>query len=145
MRSVGTHPLLAGICTRILLDKKQLEPEGAGTELSAALSKAAGATEAAEWLEGFLHGSGQLLIHTPALWQMLNEWLGTLPYEVFREALPVLRRTFSKFTPPERQELLVFAKGEGTTKKTISNGFDPDRAQLITPIVLQLLGSTPQN
>ena len=145
MRSVGTHPLLAGICTRILLDKKQLEPEEAGTELSAALSRAAGASEAAEWLEGFLHGSGQLLIHTPALWQMLNDWLGTLPYEVFREALPVLRRTFSKFTPPERQELLVFAKGEGTVKKASLNGFDPERAKMVTPIVRQLLHGIPQN
>ncbi len=136
----GTHPLLAGISTRILLDKKMLDPEQAGTELSAALSRAAGVSDAALWLEGFLHGSGQLLLHTPALWDLLNEWLGTLPYEVFREALPVLRRTFSKFTPPERQEMLNFAKGDGVVKKTVQSNFDPQRAQLVNPILQQLLG-----
>lgn len=135
----GSHPLLAGIATRILLDKKMLDPEQAGTELSAALSRAAGVNDAALWLEGFLHGSGQLLLHTPALWGLLNEWLGTLSYEVFREALPVLRRTFSKFTPPERQEMLNFAKGDGVAKKTVQSNFDPQRAQLINPILQQLL------
>ena len=140
MLANGTHPLLAGIATRILLDKKMLDPEQAGTELSAALSRAAGVNDAALWLEGFLHGSGQLLLHTPALWGLLNEWLGTLPYEVFREALPVLRRTFSKFTPPERQEMLNFAKGDGVAKKTVQSNFDPKRAQLVNPILQQLLG-----
>ena len=140
MLANGTHPLLAGIATRILLDKKMLDPEQAGTELSAALSRAAGVNDAALWLEGFLHGSGQLLLHTPALWSLLNEWLGTLPYEVFREALPVLRRTFSKFTPPERQEMLTFAKGDGVAKKTVQASFDPQRAQLVNPILQQLLG-----
>jgi len=70
----------------------------------------------------------------------LNEGLGTLPYEVFREALPVLRRTFSKFTPPERQEMLNFAKGDGVAKKTVQSNIDPQRAQLVNPILQQLLG-----
>lgn len=140
MHIAGAHPLLAGISTRILLDKKTLGAEQTGVELSAALSKAAGAGDAALWLEGFLHGSGQLLLHTPSLWDMLNEWLGTLPYETFREALPVLRRTFSKFTPPERQEMLHFAKGEGRSKKNFIQVFDLQRAQQINPVLQQLLG-----
>lgn len=145
MQSRGAHPLLAGICTRMLLDKKQLEPAQAGTELSAALSRAAGISDAAQWLEGFLHGSGQLLIHTPALWSLLNDWMSTLPYEVFREALPVLRRTFSKFTPPERQEMLNFAKGSGPSKKIQQQSFDPQRAHQLNPILRQLLGEAAKN
>jgi hypothetical protein len=140
VKTPGAHPLLAGICTRMLLDKTELSPEQAGITLSAALSKASGATDAALWLEGFLHGSGQLLLFTPALWDMLNVWLIALPYEVFREALPVLRRTFSKFTAPERQEMLNFAKGNPKTKRTTHFAFDPERAQKVNPILGQLLG-----
>ena len=68
---------------------------------------------AAQWLDGFLYGSGLLLLHYPDLWQILNEWVRHLPDEYFRGILPVLRRTFSRFTGPERSKMLDMSKNTG--------------------------------
>jgi len=50
-----------------------------------------------------------LLIHQPALWGILDEWLSGLEELAFTEALPMLRRTFSGFSKAERRKMLGMA------------------------------------
>jgi hypothetical protein len=132
--------LLAGLATRILLNKQVLSTAESGLELSAALSRAEGPGKAAEWLEGFLHGSGQLLLHSPELWQLLDEWLQSLDYEVFREALPVLRRTFAQFHGEERKQMFDLAKGGLKNNEARTQTYDEQRASLALKGIRPLLG-----
>ncbi len=136
-----TVPLIRGIATRLLFDKSVLDLQGTMTRLYFALSSSSEALEVAQWLEGFLHGSGLVLIYHPALWQILDQWVSNLPLSHFEEVLPVLRRTFSSFPPPERIKMLALAK-KGTTAALPS--FEEttlaDRAELVWPTMQLLLG-----
>ncbi len=145
INAAPAHPLLRGLCTRILFDKSVLSDEAAGTHMRYALSSAAEAEQSALWLEGFLYGSGLLLIHMPALWQILDEWIAELPQMVFEQALPLLRRSFANFSPPEREKMLSLSKtgapkpepqGEVLPKAS----FDQKRAKVVLPTLKLLLG-----
>jgi hypothetical protein len=75
----------------------------------------------AQWLSGFLHGSGQLLFHYPPLWGLVNDWVANLAWEDFENILPLLRRTFADFSQFDRQRLLTLAREEvGEQKNDIS-------------------------
>lgn len=136
-----TVPLIRGIATRLLFDKSVLDLEGTMTCLYFALSSSSHALEVAQWLEGFLHGSGLVLIYHPALWQILDQWVSNLPLSHFEEVLPVLRRTFSSFPPPERIKMLALAK-KGTTAAlpSFAETTLADRAELVWPTMQLLLG-----
>lgn len=136
-----TVPLIRGIATRLLFDKSVLDLQGTMTRLYFALSSSSHALEVAQWLEGFLHGSGLVLIYHPALWQILDQWVSNLPLSHFEEVLPVLRRTFSSFPPPERIKMLALAK-KGTTAAlpSFEEADLADRAELVWPTMQLLLG-----
>ncbi len=135
--------ILSGLSTRILLDKKNILPNIAATKMSLALSKANAPLDSARWIEGFLNGSGLLLIYNEELWTIIDEWVDRLKEERFMEILPVLRRTFSNFSSPERQKMLDLVKqkrkGKGR-KKSRKTTFNQERANQVIPIVEKILG-----
>ena len=61
--------------------------------------------QAAAWIEGLLRGGALALLHQDDLWRALDGWLAALPGESFLEGLPLLRRAFSAFQPPERRAM----------------------------------------
>jgi hypothetical protein len=71
----GLHGLVAGRCCRLLVDAGAFAADEASRRLSLALSTANEPAQAAAWIEGFLKGSGLLLLHDEALWRTLDEWL----------------------------------------------------------------------
>jgi hypothetical protein len=101
----GVHGLLVGRCARLLLDDRQMAPDEAATRLSAALSAGAGPEYTMGYLDGFLAGSGTLLVHDTRLFRLVDEWLVEQTDEGFEGTLPYLRRTFARFTPAERRAL----------------------------------------
>ncbi|MEZ5041069.1 MAG: DUF5682 family protein [Saprospiraceae bacterium] len=133
--------LIKGIATRLLFDKSVISVEGTATRLYFALSSSQNALEVAQWLEGFLHGSGLVLIYHPPLWRLLDEWISQLPPAPFQEVLPVLRRTFASFSPPERQKMLSLAR-QNPSDDSPSFMDTPlaDRAELVWPTLKILLG-----
>lgn len=133
--------LLRGGCTRILFDKKILAEMEAATRMRFALSRSVAPLEAAQWLEGFLVGSGLVLLHNHALWNLLDEWVAELKEDNFSEVLAVLRRTFSKFSGPERQRMMGLAKqGQVEQVEKAASEFDEDRGAAVLPTVKALLG-----
>lgn len=108
--SGGINPLIEGHCIRLLYDHGLVDNEEAARRFSRALSAANGAHDVAQWLSGFLHGSGQLLFHYPPLWKLLNDWLDGLSWTDFEPILPLLRRTFADFSAFDRQRLLKLAQ-----------------------------------
>ena len=138
----GIAPILAGLATRMLFDKTLETPEQTGGTMRLHVSHAVEARLGGAWLEGFLHGSGLLLLHHPALWQILDEWVCQIDAEVFREMLPLLRRTFSKFPAPEREKMLNLAKNGAFTapKDSVEWTIEGERAAAVLPILRLLWG-----
>jgi hypothetical protein len=114
----GVHPLIEGHTVRLLYDHEMLDDKEAARRFSRSLSAANGAHAVAQWLSGFLHGSGQLLFHYPPLWALVNDWVAGLVWEDFENILPLLRRTFADFSQFDRQRLLGLARGEAEERKT---------------------------
>ncbi|MBC6995870.1 DUF5682 family protein [Neolewinella lacunae] len=108
----GANPLLTGHGVRLLYEHGQLDYAAAAQRFSRALSAANGAHDVAQWLTGFLYGSGQLLFHYPPLWGLVDEWVRGLAWEDFELVLPLLRRTFADFSSFDRRRLLGLAVAE---------------------------------
>ena len=138
----GTVPLLAGLCARLLFEQNAWTAEDTATAMRYHLSRAQPAYEAAQWLEGFLHGSGLLLLHQPALWQILDEWVSGVPEGEFPGLLPLLRRAFSQYTGPEREKMLDLAKNgfsSAIDMDPVTGDWDPGRAAMVWPLLRQIL------
>ncbi|MGB5062225.1 MAG: DUF5682 family protein, partial [Candidatus Competibacter sp.] len=98
--------------------------------------------QAAAWLEGFLHGSGLLLLHNEALWGILDAWVSGLSGEAFTPLLPLLRRTFAHFPAPERRQLGERVRRGGVARTAIASEAEVDvaRADRVLPVAARLLG-----
>jgi hypothetical protein len=141
----GLHGLLAGRCCRLLFEAGVFQAEAMARRLGLALSTASEPAQAASWLQGFLTGSGLLLLHNPSLWQVLDDWVSQLPADLFTAVLPLLRRTFSTFPAGERRQMgeRVRQNGEGRMRNgegRETDEFDCDRADKVLPLLAQLLG-----
>jgi hypothetical protein len=139
----GVHPLLAGRATRILLDQSAIAADEAARRLGLALSPGVAAQQAA-WLEGFLAGTGLLLVHQPQLLALLDAWLCGLKDETFQEVLPLVRRAFAQFPHGERRQIAGrIADAMDHTLATASAAgadYDWSRARLVVPLLEQLYG-----
>lgn len=101
------HALARGGVTRLLADRHHWPVEETARRLAYALSGGQGSTAIAYWLEGFLGGSGLLLIHQPRLRELIDDWISGLPTVEFQEVVPLLRRAFARFSTAERRQLLA--------------------------------------
>jgi len=161
-RRADAPGLLRGRAVRLLLERGRLTAEQVARIISAALSPGAGAPDAAGWIEGFLGGSGTLLVHDPRLLPLVDEWLTRVPEPAFTAALPLLRRTFAGFEAGVRRAVAerVAAGGEpGPADRPDSNGtsatavgpdgfataVDHGRADAVEQVLALLLGEGPGN
>lgn len=134
-------PNLRGIAVRLLLDSQELEVKQAGDYLSYALSQSVDNDTASRWLEGFLHGSGLLLLHNPDLWALIDAWLDQLNHHDFQQLLPALRRTFTAFAAAERQKMLQLARhGAVKTTTVLHSDWDADRVATMRPLLQLIFG-----
>lgn len=139
----GYHGLPAGRACRILLDAGIMEVDAIGVLMSRALSPSVDPAQAAAWLEGFLHGSGMLLITDDRLWQMVDAWVCAVPSDLFTALLPLVRRTVATFPLGERRllgERIKRGAAHAVPSATGNTAFDPARAARVLPIVAALLG-----
>jgi len=139
----GLHGRLAGRCTRLLLDAGVYRGEEAARRMWRALSPGTGPSEAAAWVEGFLEGSGLLLVHDDALWSVLDGWVTGLPEESFTTCLPLLRRTFAGFPAAERRQIGERVRAGRALAAAL--GWDGDelhtgRADSVLPLLRLVLG-----
>jgi hypothetical protein len=141
-RTSSVHGVVAGRCCRMLLDVGALSPEDAARYMGLALSAANAPAQAGAWIEGFLSGSGLLLLHNDRLWQVLNEWVIGLGEQTFTNLLPLLRRTFAAFPAGERRQM-----GERVRRSLAAPGpaaaptTSQDEADIGLDILNQLLGT----
>ncbi len=138
----GLHALLAGRAVRLLHDRGQWPPAEIGRRLSLALSPGNEPGAAAAWVEGFLSGSGALLLHDEPIWALVDMWLCGLSGERFMSVLPLLRRTFATFHIPERRQLgeRVGQAARGAARSTAAADFDFAAADAVLPLLAKILG-----
>ena len=142
-RSAASNGLLAGAAARLLFDAQQADAEATATALGLALAPAQATAYATAWIEGFLRGSGLVLIHHRALFDLLDTWLGSLAEGTFRELVPLLRRAFSAFSPPERRQLMDLAAAGPPAPIAAAEAldFDWERGVRVLPVLRTLLGA----
>ena len=139
-------PLISGRVTRLLLDATEITIDEAAQRMTRELSAGAPASAAAGWAEGFLSGSGLLLVHDQRLLQLTDTWLAGLDADTFQAVLPALRRTFGAFAPPERRAIGEQAKrldragGEAARPSTGDDDIDWDLAATAVRTVAGILG-----
>jgi hypothetical protein len=140
------HPLLRGWCCRLLLEKGRLDDDDLHRAARLALSPANPPGDCAAWATGLLKGSGLLLLHQERLWQVFDRWLSELSDEAFVELLPLLRRAFADFTPPERRQMgdkvrhLGNRSGTDPVRRQPAENLNVARAELAIPILAHILG-----
>ena len=139
---VDLHGVIAGRCCRLLFDQKFLAAQEVERRMGLAIAPAVEPVKSMAWIDGFLRSSGLILLHNAELWQILNDWVGSVKSETFPQLLPLLRRTFSTFTAPERSQIGALAR-RGTAARSTSvssDNIDEDRARKVLPLVAQILG-----
>ncbi len=142
-RRAASNGLLAGAATRLLFDAQQAPAAATATALGLALASAQPTAYATAWTEGFLRGSGLVLIHHPELFALLDTWLGELREDAFREVVPLLRRAFAEFSRPERRQLMELA-GTGPAAAPAATeelAVDWARGARVLPVLRELLGT----
>lgn len=139
------HGLVRGRAARLLLDAGKLTADDIGLRLSQTLSRGADPAAGARWLEGFLSGSGLLLIHDPKLLSLIDGWVRQINPEIFEELLPLLRRTFTTFPAPERKQIgQIIAKGKAASGSSrgaaaTSGDINHARAARALPLLMTIL------
>lgn len=117
----NSAPTTAGYATRLLCDVKAIEGDELASRFHFALSRTGNTAESAAWLEGFLKGSGTILLLDNRLWSLVDQWVTNLNEEDFIALLPLMRRTFSHFSPAERRKM-----GEKARKSITMDHSQPD-------------------
>jgi hypothetical protein len=148
LRALGdaqVHGRIAGRCWRLLLDANVVEATEAAGRLSLALSRGNEPGAASAWIEGFLSGSGMVLVHDRPLLGIIDEWVCSLTPDTFEHICPIVRRTFSTFPGPERRQV-----GESIKRGTYGpaapatasddDSYDAERGELVTPVLQLILG-----
>ena len=143
-----SNPLILGYSARLLFDTRTIEESETARRFSRALSTGYDPAFSAAWLEGFLKGSGKILLYDRMLWHLLYQWTAELPEDQFKELLPVLRRTFSKFEPAERRRIGEKAKMTPTVDlpqaaapaEEVDTHFDEEKATQAAQAVALILG-----
>ncbi|MCK6693368.1 MAG: DUF5682 family protein [Thermoanaerobaculia bacterium] len=141
----GIPPVLGGCTCRLLFDAQVFDREETARRFAFALSAGQDAADAAGWLEGFLKGSGMLLLYDDVLWNLLYKWVADIHPESFNALLPILRRTFSKFSTGERRSLGEKAKqgsvigAENAINATENQSFDLELGEMALELATKFL------
>ena len=146
MEKEGIHHIIQGCTCRLLLDGDAIDQEETNQKLSFALSSAHDPYHVASWIEGFLRGSGMLLIYDNRLWNLIYNWVTEIEEEVFIKLLPYLRRAFSKFEHTERKQIGQKAKNGVVDEKILliadeNENWNEERAVSVFDTLDMLMGT----
>lgn len=140
-RHAMRHGLVSGRATRLLHDGGRWSAVQVERRLSQALSPGTEPAFGAAFVEGFLAGSGTVLVHDAELLAVIDRWLSSLRIDSFDSVVALLRRTFGAFESAERRQMMSLLVGNAIGR---SSGFgadvDPRRAAAVLDTVRHLLG-----
>ncbi|MEM7799024.1 MAG: DUF5682 family protein, partial [Chloroflexota bacterium] len=118
VKNGSVNGLLRGRSVRLLFDGQFIGEGQVAERLNQVTSQAVEPDEVVDWLEGFVMGSGLILIHHKPLLLIIDRWMSQLSEVNFMRLLPLIRRAFSSFEMGERYQI-----GEILKRQThLSNG-----------------------
>jgi hypothetical protein len=139
------HGLVQGRATRLLHDAGRWSPPEVEARLGRALTSGTPAAAGAAFVEGFLAGSGTVLLHDAHLLAAVDAWMASLPTESFDAVVPLLRRTFGAFEPAERRQLGgLVSMGQVARAAPMGDDLDEARAVAGLDTVRLMLGLVPR-
>ena len=121
------HGLVQGRATRLLHDGGRWAPPTVEARLGRALTPGTPAAAGAAFVEGFLAGSGTVLLHDAQLLTAVDAWVASLSADSFDAVVALLRRTFGAFEPAERRQLGGLL-ATGRVERAAPMGDDVDEA-----------------
>jgi Family of unknown function (DUF5682) len=121
-----TSPMCQGLAYRLIFDAGGMDVRQIANALASVVSAGQEPYTAALWLDGFLQGNALLIIHHPPFFEVLHDWVERIAEEHFERSLPVLRRAFSAFSEPERNQIIRLVLVHREPKLTI-----PDAVELV--------------
>jgi hypothetical protein len=135
------HGLVRGRATRLLHDSGAWSTEQVQRRLSQALSGGTPPAHGAAFVDGFLAGSGSVLVHDADLLGVLDDWVSALPPDAFDDVVALLRRTFGAFEAAERRQLSAVLMGLGVERVGgFGTDVDPARSAAVLATVRRMLG-----
>lgn len=132
---------VSGRVVRVLFDAGRIAD--GPQRVHRALSYGTAATDKAAWVDGFFADGALLLVHDPELRSLVDSWVAGLTDSEFTDVLPLVRRTFSTFSPPERRligERLATARS-GRPEPAEASSYDLVLAGPALALVDRILGS----
>lgn len=135
----GLHGVIAGRAVRLLLEAGLYSASDTAKRLSFVAGIATRPNEVAAWCDGFLRGSGLVLVHDDALFGVLDTWLLELSSEAFVQVLPLMRRTFSSFEESEKRDIGQKVKNPRQKLVQVLNT-DNSRAEAVVGLISRMLG-----
>lgn len=137
--AAGVH----GCCCKLLYDAGRVTREATAAEFSKALSLTGDPAYAANWVEGFLKDAATVLMLDDEIWGIVNGWVASLHEDAFMNVIPLLRRTFSLYSQPEKIKIAERAKqgrtAAGSRNVQAPSSIDKDRADRVLPILEKLM------
>lgn len=138
-QSDAVHALIAGYAHRLLYDAGLLKFEALSLAFARSLSPGNEPAVGARWVEGLLSGSGAVLVHDDRMRGLVDEWVRGTTAENFIQVLPLLRRTFAQFPPPERRQIGErLRSGQQLQSPAASVDFDETAARAVLPILKRI-------
>ena len=138
-QSDTAHALIAGYAHRILYDAGLIQFEGLSLAFSRSLSPGNEPIVGAHWVEGLLSGSGSVLVHDDRMRGLVDEWVRGATAENFVQVLPLLRRTFAHFPPPERRQIGErLHSGQQLQAPAANLEFDETAARAVLPVLKRI-------
>ncbi len=135
------HGLVQGRCSRLLHDSEAWDARRVEARVSRALTVGTPPMVGAAFVEGFLAGSGTVLLHDRELLGLIDGWVGELAPDSFADTVALLRRTFGSFEPAERRQLgALIAARPRLAAAGFGDEVDADRAAAAIVTVRALLG-----
>ena len=143
-----TAPVIQGRICKLLYDAQSLNQMEMSAHFSKALSQGQSPEFSAQWLDGFLKNAAGTLLVDEVVWHWLNEWLKQLTPENFGNLIPLLRRTFSSYSGPEKRQIAQKAAQSSGNIQVLNQeeaGYQLERAEKVWHAVLRLMDITANN
>ncbi len=137
-----SHPLLKGASMRVLLNSGEQQISSVSIWLNLELSSLEDPFFPAQILEGFLYGGASVLLHHRELRLVIDHWITSVTDDHFNSFLPILRRTFSRFSKSEKEVLFqLIKKGQQPDNSAVLRIYNAERESILLPVLNRLLDS----